>query len=130
MLSSCSLYKRIPALIPPPFTQHEICPLCSCSSPWRNNCSHAASCMDESLLFSCSLQGEISALIMLTVLRNVLYLPAHSAWRNTCSHPALCMEEGLISSCSLHGKIPVLILLTAWKNTCSNPAHCMEIYLL
>jgi hypothetical protein len=98
--------------------------------------------MEELLLSSCSLHGEIPALILLTV------------WRNACSLPANCIEKYLLSPCSLHGEIPALILLpmwrnlcslpahawintcaqpsllTVWRNYCSLPAHCMEKYLL
>ncbi len=132
-----NLHEKIPALF--------LLPAC-----W-NTYSHPAHCMEESLLFSCSLLEEISALIMLTVWRNALFLL--TAWRNTCSHPAHCMEECLLSSCSLNGEIPSHFLLTLWKfalflltlngeipaalslhtvqrNPCSQLAHCMEESLL
>jgi hypothetical protein len=88
------------------------------------------------MLSSCSLNGEILALILFTV------------WRNLCSLPAHCMEKYLLSSCSLYGVfllspctqyggIPALTLLTVWRNSaltlltvwrnpCSHPARCME----
>jgi hypothetical protein len=103
LLSSCSLYGSSLILLSlyggmsAPFLLTEC----------RNTCSHRVHCVEKSLLSSCSLRGEMPAIILLPV------------WRNVCS-----------SSCFLHGEIPTLILLTVWKNLWYLPAQCMEKYML